>query len=194
MNLAGLAGEDPLRALLRRWPETPVILLSSESGVEERVRGLNCGADDYVVKPFVMAELVARAHAIIRRRSRPGHDVFTFEDLEVNRVSHEVWRAGRAIELSPKEYTLLEFLLRDPGRPVARHTIIEEVWHMHGDAVTNVVDVYINYLRRKIDLGSEHPLIRTVRGIGYQIGGNHLGAAGMNNRPTAETSSPRHSS
>jgi len=96
-----------------------------------------------------------------------------FEDLQINRVSHEVRRAGRAIELSPKEYALLEFLLRHPGRPVPRNTIVEEVWRMQGDAVTNVVDVYINYLRRKIDAGSDHPLIRTVRGVGYQIGGNH---------------------
>lgn len=193
-NLPVLAGEDPLRAVHRRWPDTPVILLSSESSVEERVRALNAGADDYLVKPFAMAELVARARAVIRRGNRPRHNVFTFEDLEVNRVSHEVWRAGRAIELSPKEYALLEFLLRDPGRPVARHAIVEEVWHMRGDTMTNVVDVYINYLRRKIDAGSEHPLIRTVRGIGYQIGGNHLDAARLDKGLTPETNSPRHSS
>ena len=91
----------------------------------------------------------------------------------MNRVSHEVRRAGRAVELSPKEYALLEFLLRNPGRPVTRTAIIEEVWRIHGDSITNVVDVYINYLRRKIDFGADHPLIRTIRGVGYQIGGNH---------------------
>jgi two-component system OmpR family response regulator len=91
----------------------------------------------------------------------------------VNRVSHEVRRAGRAVELSPKEYALLVFLLRNPGHPVTRAAIIEEVWRIHGDSITNVVDVYINYLRRKIDSGADHPLIRTVRGVGYQIGGNH---------------------
>jgi two-component system, OmpR family, copper resistance phosphate regulon response regulator CusR len=172
-SLPGLSAHEPVRGFLRLWPDTPVILLSAESAVEERIRGLNSGADDFLVKPFVVAELVARAHAVLRRRSRPAQDVFLFEDLQVNRVSHQVCRAGRAIELSPKEYALLEFLLRHPGRPVPRNTIIEEVWRMHGDAITNVVDVYINYLRRKIDAGSDRPLIRTIRGVGYQIGGNH---------------------
>jgi DNA-binding response OmpR family regulator len=171
-NLPGLSCENPMCGFLRRWPDTPVILLSADTGVEERIRGLNAGADDVLVKPFAVAELVA--HAVLRRRTRPVQDVFTFEDLQVNRVSHQVRRAGRAIELSPKEYALPDFLLRHPGQPVSRNTIIEEVWRMHGDAITNVVDVYINYLRRKIDAGSDRPLIRTIRGIGYQIGGNHL--------------------
>jgi len=174
-SLPGLPDEDPLHAFLHRWPDTPVILLSTQAAVEHRIRGLNAGADDFVVKPFVVGELLARAHAVLRRRSRRQQDVFTFEDLQVNRVSHQVQRAGRAIELSPKEYALLEFLLRRPGQPVPRNTIIEEVWRMHGDALTNVVDVYINYLRRKIDAGSDRPLIRTIRGVGYQIGGNHWG-------------------
>jgi two-component system, OmpR family, copper resistance phosphate regulon response regulator CusR len=173
MSLPGLTRDDPLRGILRRWPETPLILLSSETAVEERIRGLNAGADDFLVKPFAAAELVARAHAVLRRRSRSVQDVCTFEDLQVNRVSHVVSRAGRTIELSPKEYALLEFLLRSPGQPVPRNAIIEEVWRMHRDAITNVVDVYINYLRRKIDFGSDRPLIRTIRGVGYQIGGNH---------------------
>jgi DNA-binding response OmpR family regulator len=173
MSLPGLASEDPVAGFTRRWPDTPVIVLSSEGAVEERIRGLNAGADDFLVKPFAVAELMARAHAVLRRRNRPAQDLFIFEDLQVNRVSHQVCRAGRAIELSPKEYALLEFLLRNPGRPVPRNSIIEQVWRMHGDAITNVVDVYINYLRRKIDSGSERPLIRTIRGVGYQIGGNH---------------------
>lgn len=172
-NLPGQANGDPLRGIPRRWPDTPVILLSAETAVEEKVRGLNAGADDFVVKPFNFAELVARTHAVLRRRIRPAQDVLVFEDLEINRVSHGVKRAGRAIELSPKEYALLEFLLRNPGWPVPRNAIIEEVWRMHGDTLTNVVDVYINYLRRKIDAGSDHPLIRTIRGVGYQIGGSH---------------------
>ena len=113
-------------------------------------------------------------HAVLRRRNRPVTDTFRFEDLEVNRVSHKVSRNGRAIELSPKEYALLEYLLRHSGRPVSRNSIIEEVWCMHSDSITNIVDVYINYLRKKIDAGSDRPLIRTIRGVGYQIGGNHL--------------------
>jgi DNA-binding response OmpR family regulator len=173
MSLPGLAADNPLRPIQRRWPDAPVILLSAETAVEARIRWLNAGADDFIVKPFVAGELLARAQAVLRRRARPAADVFTFEDLQVNRVSHQVRRAGRPIELSPKEYALLEFLLRHPGQPVPRNTIIEEVWRMHGESITNVVDVYINYLRRKIDHGSDRPLIRTIRGVGYQIGGNH---------------------
>ena len=173
LNLPGVPGPDYLRQLQNRWPEAPVVLLSPASSVEERVKGLDAGADDIIVKPFAWSELAARIRAVLRRRNRPACEVFQFEDLEVNRVSHEVRRAGRAVELSPKEYALLEFLLRNPGRPVTRAAIIEEVWRIHGDSITNVVDVYINYLRRKIDSGADHPLIRTVRGVGYQIGGNH---------------------
>jgi DNA-binding response OmpR family regulator len=173
VNLPGVPGPDYLRLLQTRWPEAPVVLLSPASSVEERVKSLDAGADDIIVKPFAWSELAARIRAVLRRRNRPAREVFQFEDLEVNRVSHEVRRAGRAVELSPKEYALLEFLLRNPGRPVARAAIIEEVWRIHGDSITNVVDVYINYLRRKIDSGADHPLIRTIRGIGYQIGGNH---------------------
>jgi two-component system copper resistance phosphate regulon response regulator CusR len=173
LNLPGVPGTDYLRQLQVRWPEAPVVLLSPASSVEERVKGLDAGADDIIVKPFAWSELAARIRAVLRRRNRPSREVFQFEDLEVNRVSHAVSRAGRTVELSPKEYALLEFLLRNPGHPVTRAAIIEEVWRIQGDSITNVVDVYINYLRRKIDSGADHPLIRTIRGVGYQIGGNH---------------------
>jgi two-component system, OmpR family, copper resistance phosphate regulon response regulator CusR len=176
LNLPGVPGAPFVNSLQRRWPGTPVILLSADTAVEERVRGLNAGADDFLVKPFAVVELVARVQAVLRRHSRPAHDVFLYEDLEVNRVSHHVSRNGREIELSPREYSLLEFLLRNPGRPVSRTAIIEEVWGMDGAAITNVVDVYINYLRRKLDAGADRPLIRTVRGVGYQIGGNYQAA------------------
>ena len=174
LNLPGIAGLGCMPDLQRRWPDAPVILLSTANSVEDRVRALNSGADDFVGKPFAMNELVARAQAVLRRSSRPVRDVYLFEDLEINRVTHGVSRGGRSIELSPKEYALLEFLLRNPGHPVSRATIIEQVWRMHSEAITNVVDVYVNYLRRKIDVGSDRPLIRTVRGVGYQIGGNHF--------------------
>jgi two-component system copper resistance phosphate regulon response regulator CusR len=176
LNLPGIAGSPFLNRLQRLWPGTPVILLSSETAVEERVRGLNAGADDFLVKPFAVAALMARVQAVLRRRARPAHDVFLYEDLEINRVSHRVSRNGREIELSPREYSLLEFLLRNPGRPVSRTAIIEEVRGMDGAAITNVVDVYINYLRRKLDGGADRPLNRTVRGVGYQIGGNYQAA------------------
>jgi len=174
LNLPGIPGLEFLHTLRRQWPETPVILVSQATAVDDRVRGLNAGADDFVVKPFAVAELVARVHAVLRRRNRPVTDTIGFEDLEVNRVSHKVSRNGRPIELSPKEYALLEYLLRHSRRPVSRNSIIEEFWCLHSDAITNVVDVYINYLRKKIDAGSDRPLIRTIRGVGYQIGGNHL--------------------
>ena len=174
LNLPGIPGLEFLHTIREHWPETSVILVSKAAAVEERVRGLNAGADDFVVKPFAVAELVARVHAVLRRNQRPATDTLRFEDLEVNRVSHKVSRNGRSIELSPKEYALLEYLLRYSGRPVSRNSIIEEVWCLHSDSITNVVDVYINYLRKKIDAGSDRPLIRTIRGVGYQIGGNHL--------------------
>jgi DNA-binding response OmpR family regulator len=173
LNLPGVPGPDYLRILQSRWPDAPIVLLSASTAVEERVKGLDAGADDILTKPFAWVELAARIRAVLRRRTRPPREVFQFEDLEVNRVSHQVRRAGQPIELSPKEYALLEFLLRNPGRPVTRAAIIEEVWRIHGDSITNVVDVYINYLRRKIDAGADRPLIRTIRGVGYQIGGNH---------------------
>ncbi len=173
LNLPGVPGPEYLRQLQSRWPETPVVLLYPATSVEDRVKGLDSGADDIITKPFAWLELAARIRAVLRRRNRPAREVFHFEDLEVNRVSHQVRRAGQAIELSPKEYALLEFLLRNPGRPVTRAAIIEEVWRIHGDSITNVVDVYINYLRRKLDAGADRPLIRTIRGVGYQIGGNH---------------------
>jgi len=172
LNLPGVPGLDFLQTLQQRWQDTPIILLSGPASVEERVAGLNAGADDIILKPFSVSELIARVHAVLRRHHRPAHDVYLFEDLEIDRVAHRVARAGRIIDLSPKEYALLEFLLRHPGSPVTRATIIEQVWHMHSESITNVVDVYINYLRRKLDTGSDHPLIRTIRGVGYQIGGN----------------------
>jgi len=172
-NAPNVPDGDLLQSVQSRWPDTPVIVMASpDTPVEQRVRALNAGADDFVLKPFAPAELVARVNVVLRRLNRPARDVFILEDLEVNRVSHEVRRAGRPIDLSPKEYALLEYLLRKPGAPVPRSSIVEDVWRMHGDSLTNVVDVYINYLRRKIDAGSDRPLIRTIRGVGYQIGGN----------------------
>jgi DNA-binding response OmpR family regulator len=175
LNLPGVSGLEFVASLLQRWSDTPIILLSGPATVEERVAGLNAGSDDIILKPFSVSELIARVHAVLRRRSRPSHDVFVFEDLEVDRISHRVSRAGRIIDLSPKEYALLEFLLRNAGRPVSRAAIIEQVWRMHAESITNVVDVYINYLRRKIDAGADRPLILTIRGVGYQIGSDHSG-------------------
>ena len=172
LDLPGTAGLDVLRNIRSRKPDLPVMVVTGSSQVEERVRGLDAGADDYVGKPFVFAELAARIRAVLRRGNRPANAVLTVADLAVDRVNHTVQRAGHNIELSPKEFALLEYLMRHAGQPVTRTAIVEQVWKLNFDTMTNVVDVYINYLRRKVDTGYDHALIRTVRGVGYQIGWN----------------------
>src|SRR5215470_7282549 len=171
LALPGLPGLDVLRSIRARKPELPVLIVTGSSLVEERVRGLDAGADDYIAKPFAFSELAARIRAVMRRGTRPAQALLKVDDLELDRFSHTVRRSGRALDLSPKEFALLEFLMRQPGQPVARTAIVEQVWKLNFDTMTNVVDVYINYLRRKVDSGYDRRLIRTVRGVGYQIGG-----------------------
>jgi DNA-binding response OmpR family regulator len=153
-------------------PDLPVLIVAGNGLVDSRVRGLDAGADDYLTKPFSFAELSARIRAVLRRGSRPVQSLFQVEDLELDRVSRTVKRSGQFIQLTPKEFALLEFLMLQAGRPVSRGSIVEQVWRMKGETLTNVVDVYINYIRRKIDGGYARPLIHTVRGVGYQIGGS----------------------
>ena len=172
LNLPRAAGLDILRNIRSHKPDLPVMVVTGSSHVEDRVRGLDAGADDYVAKPFAFAELAARIRAVLRRGNRPANAVLTIVDLAVDRVNHTVQRAGHNIELSPKEFALLEYLMRHAGQPVTRTAIVEQVWKLNFNTMTNVVDVYINYLRRKVDTGYDHALIRTVRGVGYQIGGN----------------------
>ena len=172
LNQPEAAGLDLLRNIRVKKPDLPVLMVTGGSMVEERVRALDAGADDYIAKPFAFAEMAARIRAVLRRGSRPANAVLSVDDLTVDRVSHTVQRAGRNIELSPKEFALLEFLMRHVGQPVTRSSIVEQVWKLNFDTMTNVVDVYINYLRRKVDTGYERALIRTIRGVGYQIGGN----------------------
>jgi len=172
LNLPGIAGLDVLRGIRCSKPDLPVVVVTASGLVEERVRGLDAGADDYLAKPFVFAELSARIRAVLRRGNRPANAVLTVADLALDRVAHTVQRSGHSIELSPKEFALLEFLMRFAGQPVTRSAIVEQVWKLNFGTMTNVVDVYINYLRRKLDTGASHPLIRTIRGVGYQIDGN----------------------
>jgi len=172
LDLPGAGGLEVLRNIRSKKPDLPVLIVTGSSLVEERVRGLDAGADDYVAKPFAFAELAARIRAVLRRGGRPPHTVLTVDDLQLDLVARSVHRGGRAIELSPKEFCLLEFLMRHAGQSVTRSTIVENVWKLNHDTMTNVVDVYINYLRRKVDSGYDHALIRTVRGVGYRIGGN----------------------
>jgi two-component system copper resistance phosphate regulon response regulator CusR len=177
LNLRGANGLDVLRGIRSRKPDLPVVIVTCASLVEERVRGLDAGADDYLAKPFEFAELAARIRAVLRRGSRQVRAVLQIADLELDRVSHNVRRGSHNIELSPKEFALLEFLMRHEGQPVSRTAIVEQVWKLNFDTMTNVVDVYINYLRRKVDAGHDRALIRTVRGVGYQIGANGQHAA-----------------
>ena len=170
LGLPGASGLDVLRGIRSKMPDLPVLIITGAARVEERVRGLDAGADDYVSKPFVFAELSARIRAVLRRGGRSARAVLQIADLEIERVTHAVQRGGHEIALSPKEYALLEFLMRNAGQPVSRAAILAQVWKFDLDTTTNVVDVYINYLRRKIDLGYDRALIRTIRGVGYQIG------------------------
>ncbi|HEY7839527.1 MAG TPA: response regulator transcription factor [Terriglobales bacterium] len=170
VNLPRRNGFDVLARLRRRKPSIPVLLLTAYAKVEDRVRGLDLGADDYIVKPFAFSELCARIRALLRRGQRPSAALLKVGSLELNRMEHTVQRDGKPIELSPKEFGLLEYLMVNQRRRVSRAMIIEHVWNLAFDSSTNVVDVYINYLRAKVDEGFEPKLIRTIRGVGYQLG------------------------
>ena len=169
LNLPGTSGLDVLRNIRSRKPDLPVMVVTASSMVEERVRGLDAGADDYVAKPFVFAELAARIRAVLRRGARPANAVLTVADLALDRMDHTVKRNGHTVELSPKEFALLEFLMRHAGQPVTRTAIVEQVWKLNFDTMTNVVDVYINYLRRKVDMGYDHALIQRFEGLGIRL-------------------------
>jgi len=169
LNLPGVDGISILKSVRQRKTSLPVMILTARSRVEDRVQCLDTGADDYLVKPFSFLELSARARALLRRSHLPSESVLTVRDLSLDRVQRKVERAGRHIELTTKEFALLEYLMRNAGRRLTRPMIIEHVWNMNFDSTTNVVDVYINYLRRKVDDGFSPALIHTVRGVGYQI-------------------------
>lgn len=176
VNLPRRNGFEVLSRLRQLKPSLPVLLLTAHGKIEDRVRGLDLGADDYIVKPFSFSELCARIRALLRRGQRPSEAILRLDTLELNRMEHTVQRAGKNIELTPKEFALLEYLLINQRRRVTRAMIIEHVWNLSFDSATNVVDVYINYLRAKIDEGFEPKLIRTIRGVGYQLGTAGTGA------------------
>jgi heavy metal response regulator len=169
LNLPGVDGVSVLKSVRQHKTSMPVLILTARGRVEDRVQCLDTGADDYLVKPFSFLELSARARALLRRSYLPSESVLTVRDLSLDRVQRKVERAGRHIELTTKEFALLEYLMRNAGRRLTRAMIIEHVWNLNFDSTTNVVDVYINYLRRKVDDGFSPALIRTVRGVGYQI-------------------------
>lgn len=166
--LPGSSGLQVLRDIRARKAHLPVLMLTANDALEDRVAGLDAGADDYMGKPFALAELSARLRALVRR-GQPQETRLRLADLEVDTMRRKVSRAGQAVELKPKEYALLEFLMRHSGRPVTRSHIIEQVWDIHFDSVSNVVEVHINSLRNKIDKGFTPPLIHTIRGVGYML-------------------------
>jgi two-component system copper resistance phosphate regulon response regulator CusR len=171
LNLPKLDGVSILRHLRSKKPSVPVLVLTQRTRVEDRVQCLDLGADDYLAKPFSFSELSARIRALVRRSHLPSESVLVAADLKLDRVQRLVERAGRRIELTAKEFSLLEYLMLNLGRSVTRAMIIEHVWNLTFDTTTNVVDVYINYLRRKIDDGHPTKLIHTVRGVGYELSG-----------------------
>jgi len=170
LTLPRVDGLDVLKHIRETKPALPVLILTGRNRVEDRVKGLDLGADDYLTKPFSFSELSARVRALMRRAAQPAEVILRVDNLELNRVERTVKRAGHPMELTPKEFALLDYLMRNAGRCVTRAMIIEHVWNLTFDTMTNVVDVYINYLRKKVDSGYEKKLIRTVRGVGYQIG------------------------
>jgi DNA-binding response OmpR family regulator len=169
--LPGMDGFEICRQLREDEVNTPVLMLTARDAVQDRVAGLNVGADDYLVKPFAMEEFLARVNALLRRRehSMVMSSELRVGDLVLDLVRHEVRRAERMIELTAKEFALLEYLMRNPGQVLTRTQITDRVWRYDLDALSNVVDTYIHYLRDKIDRGFAHSLIKTVRGVGYKI-------------------------
>ena len=169
LTLPGLDGLAVLESIRKAGRKTPVLILSARGAVEERVRGLDLGADDYLPKPFAFAELLARVRALMRRQGEERTPVLHADDLTLDLVTRKVKRGDREIELTTKEFQLLEYLVRHKNRVLSRVLIIEHIWDMQFDGGTNVVDVVINRLRRKIDDGAKHALIQTARGVGYVL-------------------------
>jgi DNA-binding response OmpR family regulator len=169
LNLPQADGMEVLRDFRSKRERLPILILTGRNRAEERVEALNLGADDLVLKPFSFAELSARVRAVLRRGARSPESVLRMDNLELNRVEHSVRRADKLIELTPKEFGLLEYLMRNAGQRVSRAQIIENVWNLSHDTMTNIVDVYVNYLRKKIDSPTERRLIHTVRGVGYEM-------------------------
>jgi two-component system OmpR family response regulator len=169
--LPGLDGLGLIQRLRTRGDHTPILILSALGEVDDRVAGLKAGADDYLAKPFSFAELQARIEVLIRRRAVDTvQTVLQVEDLRMDLLGNQVARAGQVIQLQPREYKLLEFLMRHGGQVVTRAMLLEQVWGYHFDPQTNVIDVHISRLRQKIDRDFEVPLLETVRGVGYRLG------------------------
>ena len=198
-NLPKLDGLTVLRKLRKSGSVARILFLSARKEISDRITALQAGADDFLVKPFSFDELNARVGALLRRPTELL-DKISVDDLVLDRMRHSVTRGGKNISLTQREYAVLEYLMRNAGRTVTRTMVVEHVWNLGFEGLTNIVDVYINYLRAKIDQGSSNPLIHTVRGVGYSIAAHEGGASGSRsrcpaafNRPSkVREDSPRH--
>jgi heavy metal response regulator len=170
LMLPGLSGTEVLRLVRRQNEHVPVLVLTSRDAINDKVEHFEIGADDYLTKPFAFAELLVRVKALLRRGAVNRANTLRVADLEIDRLTQQVRRGGLRIELTGKEYALLEYLMTNAGRVLSRTMIIEHVWDQSFDGATNIVDVYVRHLRNKIDEPFERKLIRTVRGVGYVIG------------------------
>jgi two-component system, OmpR family, copper resistance phosphate regulon response regulator CusR len=171
LMLPGLDGHEVLQRIRRRDTCVPVLVLTARDAIEDKVRLFDAGADDYLTKPFAFAELLVRTKALLRRGPVNRSSTLTVCDLELDRLTQQVRRAGRRIELTAKEYGLLEYMMLNPDRVLSRNMIIEHVWDQSFDGITNIVDVYVRHLRSKVDDTHDVKLIRTVRGAGYIMRG-----------------------
>jgi len=167
-------GISVCREIRNRGITTPVLMLTARDSVEDRVRGLDAGADDYLVKPFAFEELLARVRALLRRQADSKTPTLQMANLELDPITRMVTRGGKPIRLTTKEYALLEYLLRNPHKVLSRTLIGEHVWDMNFDPESNVIDVYISHLRNKIDKGHDIPLLHTMRGQGYILSDHHI--------------------
>ena len=167
----GVDGLGIIEALRRTGNKTPILILSALAEVDDRIRGLRAGGDDYLTKPFAFGELSARLDALVRRSERDSVETeLKYADLQMDLLKHTVARAGKPIEMRPREFKLLEYLMRHAGQVVTRTMLFESVWDYNFDPKTNVIDTHISNLRQKIDAGFDRPLLHTVRGIGYRLG------------------------
>ncbi len=169
LMLPGLGGTEVLKRIRQRGRQMPILILTARAGTPEKVEHFEAGADDYLTKPFAFAELLVRVKALLRRGGTDRSDVLRIGDLEVDRAAQQVRRGGKKIELTSKEYGVLEYLCANAGRVLSRTMIMEHVWDESFEGLTNIVDVYVRHLRRKVDATDTGKLIRTVRGVGYSI-------------------------
>jgi len=169
LNLPKLDGIDVLQRVKPVQPRLRMLVLTARSRVEDKVKTLQSGADDCLTKPFSFSELLARVQALLRRNTGLIPNCSRVGDLTLNREERRVERNGRRIDLTPREFAILEYMMRHPGRPISRATLLEEVWNMPSDPATNIVDVYMKYVRDKVDLPGEHKLTHTIRGVGYEL-------------------------